>query len=143
MTNDQYNSAVSSFQSLERETVKHQAVKRNAQGNNNETWSLRFLALQVLARNKLRNVCETTIQDDVSLQTISETSDIFAHAWLFQDRFEERAAIREFEAGFTKEEAERLAYQETLEDYVYSHHPSIKTKFETIIYSKGDSHDQN
>lgn len=32
-----------------------------------------------------------------------------------RERFEERAAIREYEGGFTREEAERLAWEDVLE----------------------------
>lgn len=36
--------------------------------------------------------------------------------------FEERAAVREFEAGYPRDEAERLAFQDTIDYFAVANH---------------------
>lgn len=93
---------VSLFHSLEVETVKQTEQMRNAAGNSNETTSLKALANKVLARNTSRNKAETKVQNLVSPEKCDETEFI-------NELFEERAAIIEFDGGFSREEAEYLA----------------------------------
>jgi hypothetical protein len=48
--------------------------------------------------------------------------------------YEERAAIYQYEAGYTQEEAERLAYQETLLLFLSHCYASIHAEFEAILF---------
>lgn len=48
--------------------------------------------------------------------------------------FEERAAIFEYEGGFTRKEAEERAYRQTLKEFLSQQYPGTLAEFESIIY---------
>lgn len=55
---------------------------------------------------------------------LSALNALFAHpnsAFVLRDWFEERAAIRQFEGGYSRDMAERLAYGELVEAWCESH----------------------
>ena len=56
-----------------------------------------------------------------------------------RSEFEERAAIFEYEGGFTRKEAEDRAYQHALREFVLDHYPAIIEQFESIIFSSNTS----
>lgn len=104
------------FQSLEGGTVEHEVCPRNREGNTAGTCSLKALAIKVLERNEKWNNCGTTTSKSVPLGSqnfcVCGTEIDANGATEADDRlyeFNERAAILEYDGGFTREEAERLA----------------------------------
>ena len=47
--------------------------------------------------------------------------------------FEERAAIFEYEGGFTRKEAEERAYRQTLKGFISGRYPEVLAEFEVSI----------
>jgi protein subunit release factor A len=105
------NNFVSLFHSLGNETVKQDINIRNNIRNNNETLSLKELALKALERNKLRNKTETNEEKFVSHSEFSET-EIQKIKLELQEIFDERAAIMEYDRGIPRDEAEIFASHE-------------------------------
>ncbi|MBL0338855.1 MAG: hypothetical protein IPP67_06760 [Rhodospirillaceae bacterium] len=52
----------------------------------------------------------------------------------YRDMYQERAAQYEYEAKMPQNEAERLAYQETLTSFIENIHPLTHAQFEKIIF---------
>jgi len=69
----------------------------------------RGVALRVVG-DRLRYRPEAAVTPELRDQMAACKSDLIA----LLERFEERAAIREYEAGFTRAEAERLALDDVL-----------------------------
>lgn len=110
------NSSVPPFQSLGRGTVEHELCPWNSEGNTAGTFSLKALALKALERNEGWNKWGTTAPNLVPRGCPDSSAcgtGIDANGATENDdllyEFNERAAILEYEAGFMREEAERLA----------------------------------
>lgn len=109
---------VSAFHSLRDETVKQTVGFGNTARNAGETLSLKTLALLVLERNRQQNKGETRQETDVSAATAHETNlDVTDYA----EWYEERAAIYEYDGGYSRSEAEAFAIQNTLALYCETH----------------------
>ena len=55
-----------------------------------------------------------TVTEVATVSGLNDSPQVFASAADWLDVFEERAAIREYEGGFNRPEAERLAWTETV-----------------------------
>jgi hypothetical protein len=130
------NHLVSLFHPLGSETVKQNQSMRNIPRNNDETESLKTLAIKVFERNKSGNKPETKTENFVSRPTIDETrfiantDDNFSK---YIELFEERAAIKEFDSGMSRSDAEHYAYLELLHDFISENHPDIKSRFSNML----------
>jgi hypothetical protein len=130
------NHLVSLFHPLGSETVKQNQSIRNIPGNNDETDSLKTLAVKVLERNKSRNKPETQTENFVSRSTVDETRFIANtddNLSKYIELFEERAAIKEFDSGMSRSDAEHYAYLELLHDFISENYPDIKSRFSNML----------
>lgn len=116
MTFTSHSSSVPLFHFLQSGTMEHVRNQRNIEWNTSRTLSLKVLAIKALERNEERNKRET--KDLKSVPPMPQSSsacgtntevDCKAEADDLLYKFNERAAILEYEGGFMREEAERLA----------------------------------
>jgi len=110
-----FSSSVPPFHPLGNGTVEHGLSQRNTPWNVKGTFSLKALADKVLERNKERNKRGTIVLIPVPRASSSLSAcgtnaqgvcDADQRELLYM--FNERAAIRKYDAGFPREEAERL-----------------------------------
>jgi Rieske Fe-S protein len=130
MTAANHKLPVSPFHPVGSETLKQTEDWRNTPRNKIETTSLKALALQVLQRNRHRNTPET---QPISLVSPPASAEI---AWGLEDYlawFDERAAIYEFDAGYSRLEAERLAYSDTCQHFGQSFPEETRAMLEYIL----------
>lgn len=108
---------VSVFRSIGAEIMKQAGCSGNIFRNASETTDLKDLAFKVLERNNLRNKPETKLSDNVSQTEKGSDADAGNNAVLLDMYywFQERAGIYEFDAGMSKEQAERRAYEDTIQ----------------------------
>lgn len=109
--------------------MKHTFQDRNSLGNNYETNLLKELAHKVLERSNKRNKAETKVDNVVSG---AHKNLVFSETEILE-LYEERAAIREFEGGFIREEAEMLSEMEVINMIVKNKHPEISKAFRKVI----------
>lgn len=119
MTHLYTNQLVSLFHPLRYETVKQELPKQNNAVNSYETIGLKALADKVLRRNVHVNNCETDTVIPVSLNNFKETKETKLDFY-YITFFEERAAIAEFDGCQSREEAENIAYKDTLSEWIYN-----------------------
>ena len=105
---------VSVFHPLESETVKHLRNNGNISRNTSNLINMKALANRVLERNKPGNKSETQNVYHVSQPRLDETNKSDEIDFYVQ-LFEERAAIKQFDAGLSKEQSEKESLVEMIE----------------------------
>lgn len=124
--------SVSAFQPIGKETMKQSDSISDRPVNNPETLPLKTLALRVLQRNIPGNASETPISNVFAPNVATETGQTKAE---FQEWWEERAAIFEYEGGYLRAEAEQLADEslrmefgeQSLAEYLLPQHMKKRT----------------
>lgn len=96
--------------------------------------SLRALAQQVLLRHS-RQIEEAGISESIPQHQelpVSLSSPSLSEVY-YKEYYEERTAILQFDGSLSREEAERRAFQESLEIFMRHNHPMLLIEFKSIL----------
>lgn len=90
---------------------------------------------KALAHNPACNTRPTSAQPRVSAKPtdlITETPAPPETPW--REMYEERAGTMEYEAGFSRDKAEVMAYWDTFAQFAHRQHPTLVAEFEALLH---------